>query len=209
MIYLIGAGGHAGVVLDALILLGYRVQPLERDSSLVGQEILGHRIEQEEGILSGLKGPVEFFVGIGHGPSRRRVAGQWEARGHRLARVIHPGAIVSPHARVEPGAAVMAGAVVQARAVIGKGAIINTGATVDHDCRIGEFAHIAPGSHLAGNVQVGEEAWVGIGSAVREGLVIGAGTVVGAGAVVLKDLPPAVVAYGNPCRVVRPIGSDE
>lgn len=32
-----------------------------------------------------------------------------------------------------------------------------------------------------------------------------AGTLVGAGAVVTTDLPPGVVAYGNPARVVRPV----
>ena len=30
--------------------------------------------------------------------------------------------------------------------------------------------------------------------------------VVGAGSVVTKDLPSDVVAVGNPCRVLRPVG---
>lgn len=203
MIYLIGAGGHAGVVLDALILLGCRVQPLERDSSLVGREILGHRIEQEEGILGELEGPVEFFVGIGDGSSRKRVVGEWEARGHRLGRVIHPGAIVSPRARVEPGAAVMAGAVVQARAVIGKGAIINTGATVDHDCVIGEFTHLSPGVHLAGGVRVGSHTLVGIGASIIQGVTIGDHTRIGAGAAVIHDVPDGATVVGIPARPIR------
>jgi maltose O-acetyltransferase len=38
---------------------------------------------------------------------------------------------------------------------------------------------------------------------VLPGVRIGAGTVVGAGAVVTKDLPPAVLAVGNPAQVVR------
>ena len=37
------------------------------------------------------------------------------------------------------------------------------------------------------------------------GVTIGEGTVVAAGSVVTRDLPPNVVAAGNPCRVVRPI----
>ena len=35
---------------------------------------------------------------------------------------------------------------------------------------------------------------------------IGDNTVIGAGSIVTKDIPANVVAYGNPCRVVREIG---
>ncbi len=206
MIYMIGAGGHGKVVLEALLITGCEVEVLDADSALTGGKILGRTISREEKVLARLEGPVQFFVGVGDASSRRRVVERWEGRGHRLVRVVHPRVTVSPSAAIAGGAAVMAGAVIQAEAVIGKGAIVNTGATVDHDCRIDEFAHIAPGAHLAGNVQVGEEAWVGIGTSVREGVVIGRRCVVGAGAVVVDDLPPDVVAYGNPCRVVRQIG---
>ena len=41
------------------------------------------------------------------------------------------------------------------------------------------------------------------------GVTIGDNTVVGAGSVVTKDLPPNVVAAGNPCRVLRPVGEHD
>jgi len=37
-------------------------------------------------------------------------------------------------------------------------------------------------------------------------VTIGDNTVIGAGSIVTKDIPANVVAYGNPCRVVREIG---
>ena len=207
MVHLIGAGGHGKVCLEALVLAGCEVRLLDGDPGLTGKEVLGHPILREEKVLASLEWPVDFFVAIGDPASRRRLVERWESRGHTLVRLVHPRAMVSPSARIEGGVAILAGAVVGVEAEIGKGTIVNTGATVDHDCRIGAFAHVAPGAHIAGAVEVGEGAWVGIGAAVREGLSIGARTVVGAGAVVVDDLPKDVVAFGNPCRVVRTIGS--
>lgn len=45
--------------------------------------------------------------------------------------------------------------------------------------------------------------WLGGGVIVLPGVTIGENTVVGAGSIVTKDLPPNVVAAGNPARVVR------
>lgn len=52
-------------------------------------------------------------------------------------------------------------------------------------------------------ITVGDNVWLGGGVIVCPGVTIGADTVVGAGAVVVDDLPPAVLAVGNPARVVR------
>jgi maltose O-acetyltransferase len=52
-------------------------------------------------------------------------------------------------------------------------------------------------------IAIGDDVWLGGGVIVLPGVSIGAGTVVGAGSVVTRDLPPGVVALGNPARVVR------
>jgi len=52
-------------------------------------------------------------------------------------------------------------------------------------------------------ISVGDNAWLGGGVIVLPGVSIGRETVVGAGAVVSTDLPAAVLAVGNPARVVR------
>ena len=55
-------------------------------------------------------------------------------------------------------------------------------------------------------VRIGRNCWIGAGALIMPGVTIGDNTVVGAGSVVTKDLPPSVVAVGNPCRVLRPVG---
>ncbi|MBM6738283.1 MULTISPECIES: sugar O-acetyltransferase [Clostridia] len=55
-------------------------------------------------------------------------------------------------------------------------------------------------------VHVGKNCWIGAGAILLPGVTVGDNTVIGAGSVVTKDIPADVVAAGNPCRVMRPIG---
>lgn len=55
-------------------------------------------------------------------------------------------------------------------------------------------------------VHIGRNCWIGAGALIMPGVSIGDNTVVGAGSVVTRDLPEGVVAVGNPCRVLRPVG---
>jgi maltose O-acetyltransferase len=52
-------------------------------------------------------------------------------------------------------------------------------------------------------ITIGDGVWLGGGAIVCPGVTIGEETVVGAGSVVTHDLPPRVLAVGNPCRPVR------
>ncbi len=58
-------------------------------------------------------------------------------------------------------------------------------------------------------VHIGNNVWIGANSAILPGVTIGDNTVIGAGSVVTKDIPANVVAVGNPCRVLRPIGEKD
>ena len=66
-----------------------------------------------------------------------------------------------------------------------------------------DAAERASGIEAAHPIVIGARAWIGGGTIVLPGVTIGADTVVGAGSVVTRDLPPGVVAVGNPCRVLR------
>lgn len=54
-------------------------------------------------------------------------------------------------------------------------------------------------------VRIGKNCWIGAGAIILPDISIGDNVVIGAGSVVTKDLPPDVVAVGNPCRVLRKI----
>lgn len=59
------------------------------------------------------------------------------------------------------------------------------------------------------DVRIGNNVWLGAGAIVLPGVTIGDNTVIGAGSVVTKDIPEGVVAVGNPCRVLRPVGEHD
>lgn len=58
-------------------------------------------------------------------------------------------------------------------------------------------------------IKIGKNCWLGAGVIVVGGVTISDNTVAGTGSVVTKDLPANVVAVGNPCRVLRPIGEHD
>lgn len=53
-------------------------------------------------------------------------------------------------------------------------------------------------------IVIGNNVWIGGGVIIMPGVTIGDNVVIGAGSVVTKDIPADVVAYGNPCCVMRP-----
>ncbi len=58
-------------------------------------------------------------------------------------------------------------------------------------------------------IEVQDNVWICANVVVLPGVTIGHDAVIGAGSVVTKDIPPNVFAAGNPCRVVRPITSQD
>lgn len=89
--------------------------------------------------------------------------------------------------------------------------------TIGADCQIGPNVQLLTALHpidpatrrarweAAEPISIGDNVWLGGGVIVLPGVTIGDNTIVGAGAVVTKDLPPNVVAVGNPARIVRDI----
>jgi maltose O-acetyltransferase len=76
----------------------------------------------------------------------------------------------------------------------------------------GHPIHSAPrndGYEYAFPIVIGNNVWIGGNAVINPGITIGDNAVIGAGSVVTKDIPPNVVAVGNPCRVVREISDKD
>jgi sugar O-acyltransferase (sialic acid O-acetyltransferase NeuD family) len=204
-VLLIGAGGHAQVVADALRsragspdaaeIVGY----LDDDVSLQGRQLIGgvvlgtlrqrHQIDHDA-----------VIVAIGDNGTRQRIFEALTADTETFAVALHQSAIVAPGVVIAPGAMLSAGAILNPHVQVGPNVIVNTGAIIDHHCEIGAHSHIATGVRLGGSVSVGESTLVGIGAVVLPGRKIGRNAIVGGGATVIDDIPDGVTVVGTPAR---------
>lgn len=205
---IIGAGGHAQVVADILMLLhdnGMLVKAigyLDDDPQLHGTIRLGLPVL---GALHDLP-TIEHdavIVGIGNNHIRQKIYERLGAQGEHFAIARHPSAVIARDVILASGTVVCAGAIVNLGATIGANVILNTACSVDHHSMIDNHGHIAPGVHLGGDVVVGQGALVGIGATIHPQRQVGAWTVIGAGAVVIDNIPDYSVAIGVPARVVE------
>ncbi|MGO4110912.1 acetyltransferase [Paenibacillus sp. YAF4_2] len=201
---IIGAGGHAKVIVDIL-----RSDPHVELIGCIGRDphanVLGLPVIGGDDILPELleQGIHHAFVAIGDNAKRHALALHVENLGFELINAISPRAYLASHVTLGKGVAVMPGSVIEPDTRIGSYTIINTGATVDHDGNIGMACHIAPGCHLSGNVTVGDESFLGTGVSVIDGMHIGEGCIIGAGATVIRPIPSYSLAVGVPATVKR------
>lgn len=86
---------------------------------------------------------------------------------------------------------------------IGFGVTFKRGSTLGHHCEVGDYVNLNPGAVVSGYVKIGEGTEIGTGVSVVNNVSIGRHCLIGAGSVVTKDIPDGVIAYGNPCKVIR------
>jgi len=198
-----GAGGHAKVVIDALISCGVdrrNLYVIDGNVKRHGEKILGYKIFSPESAQS--LGDTYIHVAIGDGAIRERVLARHSGTNQRWRTVIHPAAILSASASIGAGAFIAAGAIVGPGSDVREGVIVNHAAVVDHDCQIDAFATISPGSIICGSVKIGRNAMIGSSATLLPGIIIGDGAVIGAGAVVRTSVPAHEMWVGVPARMV-------
>jgi len=116
---------------------------------------------------------------------------------------IHPSVVIGKDVKLGVGIVAMAGCIINPKSTIGDFCFFATGAQIEHDCIIEDFASVSAGSVTGGFVKIKKFSAITLGVTILDRIIIGENTVVGSGSLVLKDLPVNVLAYGNPCRVIR------
>lgn len=207
-IFIIGAGGHAKVLLECLRknnnieIAGF----LEVDEKLIESSILGIPVYAQNEALKNVD-PKKIILANGIGSVdttdlRRRQFEALKKQGYDFYSVVHPTCYYSQDVIMEEGVQLLARSTVLIGTKIGCNTIVNTAASVDHDCDIGNHVHIAPGVVLSGGVTIGDNCHIGTGAKIIQGIRIGANSVVAAGAVVIRDVSENARVAGVPARLM-------
>ena len=203
---ILGAGGHARVLLSLIQALGLNVigvcapelaeQGLDRWRGIPVLDLT------DDNLTAFPPSEVALVNGVGNQAGRQALFENFKTQGYYFPVLIHPRACVDPTATLGEGTQVMAGAVIQVDTCISNNVIINTQASVDHDCIIDDHVHVAPGAVLCGHVQAGKGAFIASGAAVVIGINIGEYAVVGAGVSIVRDVEPGCIVLPAPVRII-------
>lgn len=89
------------------------------------------------------------------------------------------------------------------------GITIGDGALIGHNVVLATLNHhFAPERRrevIPSPIVIGKGVWIGSNATILPGVTVGDHAIVAAGAVVTRDIPPDVVAGGNPARIIKSI----
>ena len=204
-VILLGAGGHAAVIIDILkaqIQAGaaFEIKGLLDDSNKtewMGYPVLG----PISSALSFHDEKTVFIIAIGNNFVRQVI--QREYTELNFITAIHPSAMIGSDVLIEAGTVVMPRAIINTNSKIGRHVIINSGAIVEHDNVIEDYVHLSPNATLCGTVKVGRLTHIGANATVIQGISVGEKSVIGAGATVIREIPSSVMAVGTPAKVLQ------
>jgi sugar O-acyltransferase (sialic acid O-acetyltransferase NeuD family) len=206
MIIIVGGGGHARAIMDAIRSTAcFGIKGIVDPSLNINDKIEGVDVLGDDTYFDSLAGrSIKYFITIGVGltmasDKRKRLYDKL-SDSFQFPVIIHSSAYVSGTASLRSGTQVMAGAIIQSNAVVEDNVIVNTGAIVEHDCIIGAHSHIASGAILGGGVRVGSCSHIGMGARIIQGVQIGGNVTVGAGAVVVADVLCGKTVAGVPAK---------
>lgn len=208
-IVLIGGGNQCHYTADIITKEGkYNIVGIIDSIHEIGSEVFGYKVLGRQENIKELinKHNIEGgVISIGDNWARYYVSSQIKklVPSFNFVNAIHPSVIIGENVDIGEGVVAMAGCIINPKSKIGNFTFFATGAQIDHNCNISDFASISAGSITGGYVTLGKYSAITLGVTVIDRLKIGNNTVVGAGSLVLKDLPDNVLAYGNPCIVIR------
>jgi len=144
-----------------------------------------------------------YTLGVYQPKLKKQIIKELGLTTNKFINVIHNGLDISKMSTIGSGLLINSKVSIDAHTTLGDFVSINRHVSIGHHTVIGDYCSINPGTNIAGNVRIGEGTTIGMGTNVIDSRRIGKNTIIGAGSVVTKDIPDNVIAYGNPCKVIR------
>lgn len=203
-IILLGSGGHAKSVVDAIEqsgkyeIAGFLERPEKQDFTYKGYQVIGEDDDMEKYLAQGVQYAFIAMGYMGNPTPREKLYRRLKGVGYQIPVIVDPTAVIAGDAVIEEGTFVGKQVVVNASAQVGKVCIINTGAIIEHECNVGPYTHVAVNAVLCGGVTVGRESLIGAGATIIQNVHVGDQAIVGAGSVVIRNVADREKVVGNP-----------
>lgn len=213
-IIVIGASGHAKVIIEAIELSkSHHIHGLIDSFKPKGRKLFDYEILGTEDIIPDLRsnGITKGVIAIGDNWTRflmyKKILSL--VPDFEFIKVIHPSAVISPRVKIGAGTVILPSVTINVDAEIGKHCIVNTYASFGHEGRMDDFSSLAPGVIAGGNVKIGFCSAICLGANIIQGTRIGEHSIIGAGALVLSDVGNFKLMYGVPGTVIKSIEKGE
>ena len=182
-IVIIGAGGHAKVVLDILLeinkvenninILGFLDD--KKQGNIYNISILG-KISDLKKVIKNWKS-INFIIAIGDNKLREEIYKKNQEL--KFMTLIHPSAVIGNYTSIGNGTIVKANTTIGIGTKIGKFCLINSNVSVEQDCIIEDFVHIYPNVSIYGNniikdrLEIKSNSCIGEGKKIKDNIEFG------------------------------------
>jgi acetyltransferase-like isoleucine patch superfamily enzyme len=119
--------------------------------------------------------------------------------------IIHPSSVIASTVKFNEALYIMPLSSIAAYTKVGFGVTIARNCSIGPHVILKDFCSIHPATNIAGNVSIGRVTTIGPGTTILNDVKVGNNTIIGGGSVITQDIPNNVLAYGNPCRVIKQI----
>ncbi len=146
---------------------------------------------------------MEAVVAVGEPLLRERLFANLTRNHVRMTNIIHPGVYVDETVALGDGVVICEGVTITCDVKIGDNTYIQPHAVIGHDIEIGRHTVIGSNCQIGGVDRIGDRVFMGFLSGTTDRISVGHDAVISAGAMVFRDLPPSVIAVGNPARIMK------
>ncbi len=146
---------------------------------------------------------LEIVIGVGEPSVRAILFDKVKNEGIKIATLIHPDVYIDSTTVIGEGTVICEGVTITCDVKLGCNTYIQPHAVIGHDISVGNHSVIGANCQIGGQNHIGERTYMGFLSGTKEGLTIGNDVICSAGAIVFRDLPDAVIAVGNPARIMK------
>jgi sugar O-acyltransferase (sialic acid O-acetyltransferase NeuD family) len=145
----------------------------------------------------------QYFLGVNKPTNKIAVFNEMDIAIEKYTSVAHKNVAISSTSIICKGVHINSLVSIAAFSNIEDFVSINRNCSIGHHSYIGKFTTVNPGANIAGFVKIGQGCLIGMGVNIIDGIEIGSNSIIGAGSIVTKNIPDNVVAYGNPCKIIR------